>query len=622
MKNEVVLLGSVKARFVAIAVAAAVAMLLMVILVQFSMHRVGALESSNTLVMTVERDLLLLRRNEKDFLARMDTKYQEKFNSNYQHLNANKQHLYDTLMEIGIKADHLHKIDEHLNRYDTLFHELVAEYAKLGFDHNSGLRGELRDAVHDAEKGLKVLGDSDLMSQMLMLRRHEKDFLLRMDLKYLQRFQEANRKLLADPRLPEDIQTSLKHYQAGFLALVTVYQQIGLDHKSGILGQLREASHQVEGELEQMASETQLLIDEATASSQWLITVTSFSFAFLLVCGVVWVARKVMIRLDQLNRRMHDIAEGEGDLTVTLDVSGKDELAQIAGYFNTFLGKLRAEFAQISQVAQALNSAASSSSAVADQVKQGASRQYSETEQVSAAINEMSATIQSVSSNIRETATLSGEAARSSDEGSRVVQRTVEGIHELADEVKGASQEAQKLAQQSESIDSVLDVIRGIAEQTNLLALNAAIEAARAGESGRGFAVVADEVRSLSLKTQQSTEDIQKLIEALQSGVSEVVNKIEHGLRNADNSVDLVQQASQALAQINASVAQISSMSDEIASAAEQQECVADEINRSIHSISGDAEQTLNSANESFDTAENLLALANNLNLQVNHYRF
>ena len=613
---------SIRIRFIAIALGAGLAMLCMTLLLQHSINSVKNLEDSHFLVMSIERDLLLLLRNEKDFLSRLDLKYRDAFNASYQQLNENKALLNDALVTAGLDLEHLRQVEGHLAVYEGLFHRLVNDYNKLGFDANSGLQGALLRAVHEAEERLQVVNNSDLTSQMLMLRRHEKDFLLRRDMKYLARFEKDINKLLVNSLLPKEIAADMQRYQQGFAALVAGYEKVGLDYKSGVLGELREASHQIESKLELMVEETALQIEVETRNLQRVIFGVSGLFAALLIGGILAVASTVIRRVNVLNQRMADIANGEGDLTVALDASGKDELAEVARNFNSFLGKLRDEFGQISTVAQNLTSEASNSSDIAEQTKQGATRQYNETEQVSAAINQMSASIQNVSNHIRETADVANQAAKVSDEGRQVVQRTVEGIHQLANEVKSASDETKKLEQQSNNIDSVLDVIRGIAEQTNLLALNAAIEAARAGESGRGFAVVADEVRALSLKTQKSTEDIQVLIEALQRGVNEVVASIDRGLNNADQSVQEVQQAADALSQIQTSVAQISGMSIEIASAAQQQETVADEINRSVHAISSDAEQTQQSANDNAETAGSLLSLAQQLSGQVNRYKY
>jgi methyl-accepting chemotaxis protein len=201
-----------------------------------------------------------------------------------------------------------------------------------------------------------------------------------------------------------------------------------------------------------------------------------------------------------------------------------------------------------------------------------------------------------------------------------VVRETTERIDELATRVEEAVAAISKLAEDSEQIDSVVDVIRSVAEQTNLLALNAAIEAARAGEQGRGFAVVADEVRTLASRTQDSTEEIQNMVHALQDSARQAVSVMEQGRTAANEGVEQAAKAGDALTAITSAVGTITSMSTQIATAAEQQTMVAEEINRSIDSIARESDNTLAGSEQMRNTSELLVSEVHRLHAMVQQF--
>jgi methyl-accepting chemotaxis protein len=229
--------------------------------------------------------------------------------------------------------------------------------------------------------------------------------------------------------------------------------------------------------------------------------------------------------------------------------------------------------------------AAEQMSATTQETSAGIQRQRSEIELLATAMTEMSQTTQDVARNANEAADSANSAKEESSSGEKVVRQTIGAIEALASSVEETAQVIHRLESDTDNIRVVLDVIRGIAEQTNLLALNAAIEAARAGEQGRGFAVVADEVRTLATRTQDSTQEIQRIIEQLQGGAGEAVKAMEGGRSKAQKTVQEAALAGESLTRIRAAVDTITDMNHQIASAAEEQSAVADNMNQSVVTI-------------------------------------
>ena len=327
---------------------------------------------------------------------------------------------------------------------------------------------------------------------------------------------------------------------------------------------------------------------------------------------LVWLmARSVTRPILGVAHMLEDIASGEGDLTRRLAYDKKDELGQLAGWFNRFLDKLQPIIAEVKRSVQDARGTADQSAAIATQTSAGMEQQYRQVDQVATASHEMSATAQDVARSAAQAAQAARDADQATRDGLTVIDQTTTNIGHLAADMSTAMAQVEGLAANSEKIGSVLEVIRGIAEQTNLLALNAAIEAARAGEAGRGFAVVADEVRNLARRTQESVEETRLVIEQLQSGTEDVVGSMGNSYRQAQGSVEQVGQAVTALRQIGDAVTVISDMNLQIASAAEEQSAVAEEINNNVATIRDVTESISEQANESARVSQALNSLAN-----------
>ncbi|HFE37125.1 MAG TPA: methyl-accepting chemotaxis protein [Gammaproteobacteria bacterium] len=341
--------------------------------------------------------------------------------------------------------------------------------------------------------------------------------------------------------------------------------------------------------------------------------------AGLIIAGLI--GRSISSPIRHAAEAMDDIAEGEGDLSKRLNEEGKDELGHLSAAFNRFANKVHGIVSQVAGSTAQLASSAKHMSEVTQLTTEGVRQQQNETEQVATAMNEMTMTVQQVAEHASDAAQSAQSANKETDIGQQVVNRVVESINTLAGEIESASAVIQQLEDESENIGSVLDVIRGIAEQTNLLALNAAIEAARAGEQGRGFAVVADEVRTLASRTQKSTEEIQTMIQRLQTGSREAVLAMNSSTEKAQQSVSHADEAGKSLQTISQAVNRITDMNIQIASAAEEQGGVANEINRNINNINEVVQQTAEGSQQISQASEELSQLSLELKVLVSQFK-
>jgi len=362
------------------------------------------------------------------------------------------------------------------------------------------------------------------------------------------------------------------------------------------------------------------LVNGVNSAQQVVTGLLIFSIIFGLL-GTWLMSLSIVSPIKRAAAAMHDIAEGEGDLTQRLSVKGKDEIADLSSGFNTFMSRVQDLVAQVAGSTSQLASAAEEMSLIVDQTKHGIQQQSNETEQVATAMNEMVATVQEVARHADNAAQMAHKADSQALTGKTVVSRTVKSIEQLAGDVNKASDVIHGLERDSEAIGAVLDVIQGIAEQTNLLALNAAIEAARAGEQGRGFAVVADEVRSLASRTQSSTQEIQAMIERLQVGARDAVVVMKKGTSQAEESVRQAAEAGSSLEEITRAVTDISHMNSQIADASRQQGTVAEEINRNVSNITQVAEASANSTEDMARSSLALAELASSLQTMVSRFK-
>ncbi len=322
----------------------------------------------------------------------------------------------------------------------------------------------------------------------------------------------------------------------------------------------------------------------------WTIAVIALVLAALFAVLGAAFSNLIVNPIKGVAGSLEDIAQGEGDLTRSLQVKGNDETAVLAGWFNQFVERIRSLVQRIGNASADLQSASETNSQVASNMGDATGRQRQAVELVSTAFNEMVATANEVAKSCSHAATSADAGQRHVSAGQQQIEQATSSVARLSENLLQATEAMQELERESQDINTILGTIRSIAEQTNLLALNAAIEAARAGEQGRGFAVVADEVRALAKRTADSTGEIDGLLGGLARRAQDVTQQMHSSLEMSQQSVSSIREARDSFDDIRSSVDAIRDQSNQIATAAEEQHQVAEDINQHIIQIQADAQ--------------------------------
>ncbi len=382
--------------------------------------------------------------------------------------------------------------------------------------------------------------------------------------------------------------------------------------------QASKLTHEVDSLLAVTIKNTNRLLLLQKEKEHEIIIVIAVSVLFVLA-GIILVGVLSLRALVVIPKIVAELSNG--DLATSFEKDRKDEVGEIMVSLDNMRQKFLGLISKIAGTANQVRATAENLQALSTSTNTNLQSLYSETEQSATAINEMAASVQEVAGSISNTAAATKQANEETMQGRHVVELSVGKINDLAKQVQLSAETIRQFEEHSTNISSVLDVIKGIAEQTNLLALNAAIEAARAGEQGRGFAVVADEVRTLAGRTQESTEEINNLIDKLQSSAHEATAVMESSCENASHAVEQAGHAGQSLEAIADAVSSINEMSTQIASAAEEQGAVAEEVNRNIVRINDMANDTSKVSEQSVSASEELSELANELDEVISQYK-
>jgi methyl-accepting chemotaxis protein len=348
------------------------------------------------------------------------------------------------------------------------------------------------------------------------------------------------------------------------------------------------------------------------------ITLTAVGMILAVVLGMI-VSRLISRPVEELAKKAGQIAEG--DLSVSVDVSSRDEIGQLSASFASMVENLRTLIGQVGSASDHVASAATELTSTSEQITRGAQEVASQSSAVATAGEEMAATSKDIARNCQQAVQEGKEASDAAKTGVEVVNRTVQVMGRIAARVQESARSIEELGSRSHQIGAIINTIQEIADQTNLLALNAAIEAARAGDQGRGFAVVADEVRALSERTTKATSEIGAVIQAIQEGTRTAVTAMEEGVREVKEGTAEAAKSGEALQNILSQIGEVTGQVHQVATAAEEQTATTSEISNNMLRISNVVQQTADGAKESTVAANQLAKLADDLQNLIRRFR-
>ncbi|MBV1840363.1 methyl-accepting chemotaxis protein [Photobacterium ganghwense] len=606
----------IKHKLVGLTVLSAVALTAVLFMSWLANEQVVRINQSVTTVSEMEVSLLNLRRNEKDFLMRMDTRYRTRFEENLANFQVLEQSLQQDVRELDLALPEQSTLTSAMQSYATGMMNLIAAYQQLGLSHEQGM---LKTFFASASALVNAAGAyPEHYDTVFRLTLAGKMLVLDASPQNADEFQTLLTQL--QPRLMPAMGTAFTQYEMVARRVLDQLRMIGLDHNSGLRGEIRSHSHQVESTFAGLKTH---LREEVVTAQRTTVTATLAAVVLVVIALLVlsgWISRSIQQRLSSLGDLMREIAASH-DLRKTADTQGNDELADIAANFNYLLANLRKLIGEVQTAITELGPASVQLQQRSQDSEQAMLQQQGETDSVATAITEMGVTIRDIAANTETAAANADNCYRGAEAGLAEVSATKQQIGVLSQDLSQANDEVASLSTLSDNIGSVLDVIKAIAEQTNLLALNAAIEAARAGEQGRGFAVVADEVRSLALRTRQSTEEITTIIGSLQGQTDQVVEHINRCRSLGESSVCQADSAELKIQQIMADIQQIMDTSTQIATAVEQQSMVSEEIGQNVTAIRDITSLNSTVAHENAQAAEAVASQAHGLEKAIEVYR-
>ncbi len=555
-------------------------------------RQTNELSSAISLVEKLEIRLLNLRRNEKDFLLRKDAKYLDTFKQNSELFLSMESQLSTILTNHNLASSAALKAD--LLKYKQGFEQLVGAYQVLGLSDGDALLAKYHALLAQAENG------SDAETLLA-----------------LANFDEAVKagKMLDMPVLSQ--------YSALVQAARGVIEQeklIGLAYNEGYLGNTRSLSHNVEEQFktfsETLTAEVSKMRSELEVIKQ-IVTV----IVVIVILGFIWqISRSINLQVQRLLQVMQNIAS-TNNVGLRTDLQGRDELTSIGTYFNQLLDKFEHLISGSQAKSHQLTSSTTSMHNELEEVINQFHVQADHTTMMATSVQEMVATIGEISESTNVAAEGVQQAVRNAENGRSVVESTLKNIDQLSSTLQSSQQSIASLNDHVEKIGGAVTIIQSIAEQTNLLALNAAIEAARAGEQGRGFAVVADEVRSLATRTHQSTEEITKVVSAIQAQMSLVISDIDQCNSQGQETLHASHQLDESLRQIISDMSTIQANSERIASAIEEQGIVMNQVSGSIAELNTISENNMHSAQEVLSEVDSVSQQARQMDEAVSEFQ-
>ncbi|MEZ9232716.1 methyl-accepting chemotaxis protein [Vibrio amylolyticus] len=614
---------SIKAQLVLITLFLLLGILTYAFYEKYSFEQLDRLKVADHENQLSEINLLTLRRHEKDFLARQDTKYLDRFDKTLEVLQTRISGIEALLNGQNTQiSNSVNRSLETLTLYQTQFHQLADKLIEIGRKSNTGFTEEANLTRNALTKEIALVGDAELQASYALVLDKSIQFSESATEETLNELVNELKSFSEVAARYDFIEEAALNFSNATAQVTEAYLVLGLNSNSGLLGKLRSNVHQTEEEIHVLQDQITAISQQATAEVTFRLQMIGLVIALTVSLMLLFIGKSITQRIGRITDLMKEISEGNGDLTVRMNAKGNDELAQLANSFDVFVAKLHRNIADIASVMHTLSECASTSQDAASNSITNAEQQKVESESVATAVNELVMTSNEITANIESAAENALRVKVEAEKSMQVTKIAGDSIQSLATNISNSQSLVDELSVHSQEIKTVISTITSISEQTNLLALNAAIEAARAGDSGRGFAVVADEVRQLSLKTNESTTQIEETISGLASGVERTVNMMGDSLRQVNTSNEQTVIAVDSIQKIVDQIAEVFDMNAQIATASEEQSMVSAEIDRNITQIADLAGNTAIQVARTGSSSQEVNEVSNKLQGIVSQFKY
>ncbi|HIC10497.1 MAG TPA: HAMP domain-containing protein [Campylobacterales bacterium] len=593
---------------------------------QIAIEKTNRLNQGKVLVAKLEADMLMLRRNEKDFLARKDLKYKKKFLKNVQILYQDVKKL-ESILSIPEVRD----FEFAIRNYEKIFRDLVQQQILIGLNPKDGYYGMLRDIVHKVQKLAKSYRNYRLLSDVYELRKHEKDFMLRKNLKYVKKFNKKIEQL--KKRASKKIRNLLIEYQKNFNLLVNSEITMGLNSHQGLKKKMRDTVHQTEKTLDIMADKVNSEIEKAISEEKTTITILAIGITLVIGVILIVVMIQVLKSLSSLLEAIRKLKDSD-DTSYRIQVKNRDEIGEISEMFNQYLANidegLKKDLELIKETETVMKKVAQG---VYDQklIKPASSKQLEKLKgiinnmieesqerfehinqilnqfaeqnytgrlriddldpkgvlaQFVANLNIVQNTIVNMlidsKQNSDKLATVAEDLERQMESVNKLTKKeedsisnVVKSVREINKSIEEIVKKTNQAVEDSKKTDEILNKINDIADNTNLLALNASIEAAHAKEFGRGFAIVAEEVLKLA-------EDTKRAITEIKDTTQELVTLIEDIDKNIEKQSDKISDINNEMNHIHQFTTENAVITSKATSTADSLVVMSDKIQKEI----------------------------------------
>ena len=582
IKNKLYLLGGV----------AITGIIVLVLTTGHFARQTGELSGAIGLVDKLEIRLLNLRRNEKDFLLRSDEKYLQTFKQNAEQFIALETDLATILEKHQLASSAALKAD--LVSYQNGFIQLVNAYQVLGLNQDSGLLGN----YHKLRSRLLSGADTDTILQ-------------------LEKLDDA---VKAGQPISSQITEQFPQLASAANAVIAQQTRIGLAYNQGLLGDTRGQSHAVEQQFASFSQTLQAEVSKLRTKLDWIKQAVTVLVIIAILAFIWQISRSINLQVQRLLNIMNAIAK-TNNMGLRTDLKGQDELTTIGSYFNQLLDKFENLISGSQTKSSLLTQSTTRMHNELEDVINQFHVQADHTTMMATSVQQMVATIGEISESTNVAVEGVHQAANNALHGREVVESTLKNIDQLSRTLQSSQQSIASLNGHVEQIGGAVTIIQAIAEQTNLLALNAAIEAARAGEQGRGFAVVADEVRSLANRTHRSTEEITKVVSAIQAQMNRVMDDITHCNSQGQDTLQASHLLDESLRQIIDDMSAIQANSERIASAIEEQGIVMNQVSDSITELNTISDNNMHSAQQVLSEVDSVSQQAKQMDDAVSEFQ-